>query len=57
MHYSQFVMAERQFISLTQRKQRKYSICVIIIMKPRHIGYNAFHFFLYYRILINIIDS
>lgn len=58
IHYSQFVMAERQFISLTQRKQRKkYSICVVIIMKTKAYWAQCISFSLYYRILISIIDS
>lgn len=58
IHYSQFVMAERQFISLTQRKQRKKSsICVVIIMKTKAYWAQCISFSLYYRILISIIDS
>lgn len=58
IHYSQFVMAERQFIYLTQRKQReKYSICVVITMKTKAYWAQCISFLLYYRILISIIDS
>lgn len=58
IHYSQFVMAERQFISVTQRRQRKkYSICVVIIMKTKAYWAQCISFSLYYRILISIIDS